>query len=293
MNIQQLRYFVSICECRSMSKAAQKLFISQQGLSRSIQHLEEELSCTLLERHSRGVSPTEDGLFLLERARAILPEADLCDAYFSKPRPESSGISIASAYGILPELAAGALRQFSAENPHVRLSITEYTDKDCDDAVFSGHAELGFTIEPVDDARFEVVPLYERKLCILVNRNGKLGHAETIQSSDLAGLSLVTMNDNFKCPEVFAKRCRELGVKSYVRAKVGEIMAVHRMVISDPTLTGLTVDTVVKDVPHTDAVGVPFADEGFSYHVCLIWKKGAVLSPAAKSFTAFLQRSEK
>ena len=76
MTIQQLVLFREACRCGSFSKAAEKLFISQQGLSAAISRLEEEFSCRLLLRSSRGVQPTEDGRFLLSQAETILKAND-------------------------------------------------------------------------------------------------------------------------------------------------------------------------------------------------------------------------
>ncbi len=54
MNIQQLKYYLEICKCRSFSKAADNLYISQQGLSMAVIRLESEFSCKLFIRTPRA-----------------------------------------------------------------------------------------------------------------------------------------------------------------------------------------------------------------------------------------------
>ena len=64
MEIRVLRFFLSVCEEGSMSSAAKKLHVTQPALSRQISDLERELGCKLLMRESRGVVPTDQGLYL-------------------------------------------------------------------------------------------------------------------------------------------------------------------------------------------------------------------------------------
>ena len=72
MELRHLRYFVSVAEQGSVSRAAQKLFIAQPALSTQIKQLEEEVGAQLLVRVPRGVQLTAAGVAFLEDARAIL-----------------------------------------------------------------------------------------------------------------------------------------------------------------------------------------------------------------------------
>lgn len=74
MKKQQLLYFVEVVECGTINKAAEKLYISQPSLSRSIQALEEEMGKQLIVRSHHGISMTPTGKVMYTYARSILAQ---------------------------------------------------------------------------------------------------------------------------------------------------------------------------------------------------------------------------
>lgn len=71
MNTQQIQYLLEICETKSMSKAAAKLYVSQPNLSNSIHALENELGFPIFKRTKYGMLPTDNGMLVLKHARQI------------------------------------------------------------------------------------------------------------------------------------------------------------------------------------------------------------------------------
>lgn len=65
MTLQQLKYLVTVAECRNITEAAEKLFISQPSLSAAIHNLESEMGVTAFVRSNKGVSITREGEELL------------------------------------------------------------------------------------------------------------------------------------------------------------------------------------------------------------------------------------
>jgi len=70
MTFQQLEYIVEISKCGSINKAAQKLFLSQSGISTAVRELENELGIRVLARSNRGVEFTPEGVSQLRRLPA-------------------------------------------------------------------------------------------------------------------------------------------------------------------------------------------------------------------------------
>ena len=82
MRVEYLYYFLVVSETKSLNKAANKLFISQQQLSRIVSSLENEFQTQLLNRTSGGVSLTKDGEEFTKYAIDIVNKAREMHAYF-------------------------------------------------------------------------------------------------------------------------------------------------------------------------------------------------------------------
>lgn len=89
MELRQLRYFVRIIETGSMGSAAQDLDIGVSALSQQMSRLENELAIRLLQRTSRGVTPTNAGLAFYSQAQLALRHAD--DAILAAREARLSG----------------------------------------------------------------------------------------------------------------------------------------------------------------------------------------------------------
>ena len=126
MEFRELNYLITIAEERSISEAAEKLFMAQSSLSQSLQSMEAELGGKLFIRTSTGVRPTQAGEIMLERARKMLVDyrqvRDIIqDMEELKAGQVEFGISTFRGSYLLP----GALRSFKRLYPQIHVEITE------------------------------------------------------------------------------------------------------------------------------------------------------------------------
>ena len=75
MELRQLEYFLAVAEEANFTRAAERVHISQSGVSAQIRQLEQELGATLFDRSSRKATLTPAGAAALEPARAALAAA--------------------------------------------------------------------------------------------------------------------------------------------------------------------------------------------------------------------------
>jgi DNA-binding transcriptional LysR family regulator len=126
MELRHLRYFVAIAEERSFTRAAERLWVAQPGLSTQIRRLESELGIQLFDRHTRGVDLTDAGELFLERARTALAAAD---AARSTGHDLEEGLVGSIRLGIVTGAgwpgSSALLGHFGRDRPGVELTVVE------------------------------------------------------------------------------------------------------------------------------------------------------------------------
>jgi DNA-binding transcriptional LysR family regulator len=126
MELRHLRYFVAIAEERSFTRAAERLWVAQPGLSTQIRRLEAELGVRLFERHTRGVDLTQAGELFLERVRLALAAVETAAA---TGRDLEAGVVGSVRLGVATEagahLASDLLLRFTRERPGIEVTLLE------------------------------------------------------------------------------------------------------------------------------------------------------------------------
>ncbi len=92
MDLRQLRYFVAIIQCGSITRASMQLNVAQPALSLHIRNMEADLGVPLLFRTSQGVQPTEAGQILMRNAQLILAQFEQAQADIKGSMDEPAGV---------------------------------------------------------------------------------------------------------------------------------------------------------------------------------------------------------
>jgi DNA-binding transcriptional LysR family regulator len=126
MELRHLRYFVAIAEERSFTRAAERLWVAQPGLSTQVRRLEAELGAQLFERHTRGVDLTQAGELFLERARVALAAAEAAAATGRDLEAGVIGsVRLGLTSGVRWRLTSDLIELFSRARPGVELTVLE------------------------------------------------------------------------------------------------------------------------------------------------------------------------
>jgi DNA-binding transcriptional LysR family regulator len=144
MDLRQLRYLATVVNERSVSRAADRLSMTQPPLSTAIAGLERELGIPLLERHSRGVEPTAAGRYLVARASEIF---DLLEEVEATVRAVGTGragrLAIATSPGLGLTLLPDLIRLFDESSPDVRVEVVDACDPDVLESVRQREVDVG------------------------------------------------------------------------------------------------------------------------------------------------------
>lgn len=168
MELRQLRYFVKVCELRSMGRAAVELGVVTSALSQQISRLESELSTRLLRRHSTGVVPTDAGLAFLHQAQLTLRHAD--DAVRAAQQARLSGhVSVGLAPTTATVLGVPLMQAMQARYPEVRLHMVEALSGHLTTMLHARQLDLAVLFQTDTPRRWSVSPLLAEKLFVIAS----------------------------------------------------------------------------------------------------------------------------
>ena len=195
MDINQLRYYIEVCNCGSISKAAEKVHLSQQGLSLSIRRLEQELEADLFYRKPGGIVLTELGKAVKEEAEELLKHVD---NIYSLPNKLSSGrprIRIAITESIIVRLPAKLQQILLTGCEDFDVDLIELFSYEVADAVSTGRADFGILYGDCDEDKFDATVLDVVRQVIIVNTAHPLARQKTVTLKELAGLPFIATSE--------------------------------------------------------------------------------------------------
>ena len=159
MELRTLHYFTVVAQELNITRAAEKLNMSQPPLSNQIKALEEELGVQLFIRGKRRLELTEEGGLLLRRAVQIQELADKTRQEIASLREGMTGvIYLSMVEGRAPFLAARWIAGFREEFPLVRYNLWNGSSDDVLDRLHKGLADLAVIAAPYDTEHLEGFP---------------------------------------------------------------------------------------------------------------------------------------
>lgn len=288
MNIKDLNSFLQICKEKSITKAAKTLYISPQGLSKTIKNLEKELGAALFLRNTNGIEITECGYILEKKAKEILAELEGIRTDINHIKESVKGkIRLISSYGVLRYLTPDYIMEFRKENPNIGLSYEEYPDVCIDKKIYEEEGDIGFAIGPVDLKKFDAIPLKTFQLKLLVNKKNSLSGKKAIKYTDLINENLIIESNKFKLHEIFIQRCSEEGIKPNILFETNGFSLCHKLCKENKGVS-ITVDFINKDMKENNVTVVPFEDKKCIWTIYLIKKREKNYEECIEIFKKFV-----
>ena len=221
MELRHLKYFVAVAQEQSFTRAAERLWIAQPGLSQQIRALERELGVQLLERHSRGVIVTEAGELFLDKARAALAAVD---AALATGRDAAAGVLGHLRVGVGTharcELGPKLLEAFRAQRPSVEVTVMEAHSETLLRDLRHDRLDAAVVLGPVRSTELQSACLREERVLVAVSESHPLAARTHIQAQDLHGETVVISGD--RDASDYDQRVHELlatlGVQAHIRS---------------------------------------------------------------------------
>ncbi len=288
MDIKQLKYFLQVCKHKSFSKAAKEIYITQQGLSKAIGNLEEELQYPLFHNTAKGIRITKYGEYLQKQSEHIIQEFDLILEGLNKMANINEGtLTVCFSFGVLNALSPDIISDFKEIYPSVELIVKTYPDSICEEVVMNENVDLAVSIGPVNEKKFHSTIIKTQYPCILVNEKNMLSKKTAVDFSNLKNEKFIVLNEKFHFYRNFINKCKESGFDPNIVFTTSEIITIHKLSHFNKGI-GVSVDFMTNDINYSDVRSIPFKDESFVWEICVITKKDRFESNLVKIFTKHL-----
>ena len=183
---RSLRYFLSIAELGSLSKAADALDQTQSGLSKQLALLESRLGAPLFVRTGRGVELTDTGAKLYNALGPAYREIDRAIDDVRQRGATRGTVRLATVHTLSYYFAADVIAKFVSTSPHVNLQLLGRSSPEVVSLVACGKADLGFVYDvAVDVSSVESKPLFEDHMAFIVRQDDPLTSTQCLSGNDL------------------------------------------------------------------------------------------------------------
>jgi len=215
MQIAFIASLLELCREQNMTKASEKLCITQQGLSRQVQAIERELDVALFERSRNGVAPTEICERIRPHLERIQEEYDLVlkDIEAARHGEAEGSLSIAFAIGISHCLDTDFIFEYQKSHRELSIEIGEWSQPACIQKLLAGELDLAFLVNPDATGRFNAYPLAEDYMFAAIHRDHRLAAVDSpMEFSLLDGENIITGSPDNALKELFDRYCVLAGI---------------------------------------------------------------------------------
>ncbi|EAA8473628.1 tricarballylate utilization LysR family transcriptional regulator TcuR [Salmonella enterica subsp. enterica] len=230
MELRQLRYFVRIIETGSMGSAAQDLDIGVSALSQQMSRLENELAIRLLQRTSRGVTPTNAGLAFYSQAQLALRHAD--DAILAAREARLSGhVSVGMAPSTASILGIPFIHAMQENYADVRLHVVESLSGNLERMINTRQIDLAVVFQKDKILRWSARPILEEQLFLIGSHALLAALPDTpITPEQLAGIPLIMPSQGHGLRGRLDAVCQEHALNVEIVAEIDGLALLMRAV---------------------------------------------------------------
>ena len=286
MQLQQLRYVVTVAEERRFTRAAARLRVAQPSVSSAIAALEHELGTPLFHRARGEVVLTGAGEVFLPWARQVLAD---CEAGAAAVRDllglQRGRLAVGATPSLTTHMLPAVLAAFHTRHPGLELSVFEAGSQDLVRRLEEGEIDLAIVILPVDRPWVATTPLTEEELVLAVSADHPLADRRSIRVAELEGVPLVMFKDGYDLREATIDACRRAGFAPVLAVQGLEMDGA--LALATAGVAGAVVPESVV-APDGPLRSVRFQRGALKRKIGLASRRDRPLSPAAEAFVAAL-----
>lgn len=277
------RIFYYVARYGSISKAASVLMNNQPNLTRTIKNLEGELGCPLFLRTNRGVKLTPEGKRLYEHIKIALEQIEAGEAEIVDSKSLQNGsVYISASEVALHCCLLPIFKKYRALYPNIRLHVSNHSTPQAIEALKEGLVDFAIVSTPtVKSTNLEEITVRKFQEVLIASNAYKELKNKTVSLADLTDYPLISLSSQTKTFDFYSKLYEGYGLAYVPDIEAATADQILPMVRSDLGL-GFVPEDFIKGV--NDIFTIKTTEKIPMREICLIKRKGQLLSMAAKEF---------
>ena len=284
MELRQLEYFQMAARLRNITRAAERLRVSQPNITVAIKKLEAELGIQLFDRSQKQLALTPEGAVFLNRIELALrniQDAVLEVNDYKQLQKGSIKIGIPPMMGayLFPRIFSSFQKKYSHLDIYLHeegsMSIREQLERD----------ELDFGIIIISGAsnHLELLPMVTSQIVACVPENSPLAKKPFLTKEDIAKSNVIMLKEGSFLRQTILGKLKDQNIAPNIVLESNQVVTIKGLVASGVGISFL-LDMVLEDAPGITAIPL---EEPIFVDVGLAWKKDRYISKAAQSFMDF------
>ncbi len=288
MELRQLEYLLAVAEEANFTRAAERVHISQPGISAQIRQLENDLGATLIDRSGRTATLTAAGEAVLVHTRAALAAAESVRRAVDEVNGLIRGrltLGMVTACTVTPLF--NALSTFHVSHPGVDIALIEDNSDRLIEYVLGGKTDLALVGAPGrPPSGVDALQLVSERLVAIVPTGHPLAARARVTLEDVSAYPIVCLPKGTGIRSVFDQACAAMGLRPDIALQASAPGAV-----TDLAVRGLGVAVLSESIAAQDSrlASLLIEDIETPAILALIWT--ATSNPALREFLVHCQRS--
>ncbi len=292
MEFHQLRYFVAAAEELSISKAAERVHVSQPALSRQIKLLEDEIGVKLFDRIKQRIHLTEAGKFFLINARQLLCDSE---SVIQRTQENFGGMRRTLRLGFLSpfldDLVAPVIREFQQRHARSKVSLFDLSPRAQLDRLKLRELDIGILANIEDDEKklLDVRTLSRHCFIAVIPEDHRLAKRKSIKLAELRSESWVSLENSFfpKRREFLIEACGKAGFIPKITAEMDSLP----MMLAEIGMGGGVgiMPAHASKMPHAGCVLVPISSPVIYSELLMVLPKQNAPSVELKTLLALIE----
>ena len=290
MEFRVLKYFVTVAEELNITRAAEKLNISQPPLSNQIKNLEDELGTTLFVRGKRHLKLTESGQLLYRHAKEILSLAEKTSNEIKLMGKGMNGtIAIGLVEGSAPDIASKWIESFMKKYPDIKFRIMDGNSDELIERLRSGLINLAVITAPCDQTLLNSFKVGQEKMTAFMSRENPLSAlpGDTLDLALLKNQPLIVPSREAINDMIF-NWFREIDSVPRIVCKMDNYLDVAALAGGN---VGVSIFPKTSYVLNQKIVAKEIVNSGRFVDYIFVWLKGKPLPIADETFIDFVKQS--